>query len=227
MILILTGNFSSKDEETVLGDFQDRENNGSVTRRTCRLEEGKPKKEATIKKSGLTQAYISFGFRTAPARDVDTPALELTEALLGMGESSRLFVELREKRALTYDFDAINVSGLDYGYFSVTCPVSTKSLDLTQTLIRDELQKVKNQPPSKNELDKSKNMLLGGIFRVMDNFHELPGLIAYDEIHFEDEKSLIDYINKINSLTEKDVTEVANKYFQDENYSTAILTPKK
>ena len=131
-----------------------------------------------------------------------------------MGESSRLFVELREKRALTYDFDAINVSGLDYGYFSVTCPVSTKSLDLTQTLIRDELQKVKNQPPSKNELDKSKNMLLGGIFRVMDNFHELPGLLAYDEIHFKNRKSLIDYINKINSLTEKDVTEVANKYFQ-------------
>jgi predicted Zn-dependent peptidase len=227
MILILTGNFSNKDKETVLRDFQDRENNGSIARRTRKLEEGKPKKEVTIKKSGLTQAYMSFGFRTAPARDVDTPSLELTEALLGMGESSRLFVELREKRALTYDFDAINVSGLDYGYFSITCPVRTKSLDQTQTIIRDELQKVKNQPPSKNELDKSKNMLLGGIFRVMDNFHELPGLLAYDEIHFEDNKSLIDYINKINSLTEKDVTEVANKYFQDKNYSTAILTPKK
>ena len=144
-----------------------------------------------------------------------------------MGESSRLFVELREKRALTYDFEATNASGLDYGHFSVTCPVGTKSLNLTQKLIRDELQKIKNLPPTKNELDKSKNLLLGNIFRIVDNSHELPRLLAYDEIHFENENSLIDYTNKINSLTELDMTEVANKYFQDKNYSTAILTPKK
>jgi zinc protease len=143
-----------------------------------------------------------------------------------MGESSRLFVELREKRALTYDFGAANVSGLDYGYFSVNCPVKTKSLNLTQTLIRDELQKIKNQPPTKNELDKSKNLLLGNIFRVIDNSHELPRLLSYEEIHFENQNSLIDYTNKINSLTELDMAEVANKYFQDKNYSTAILTPK-
>ena len=116
---------------------------------TLKLEESKPKKEVTIKKSGLTQAYISFGLKTAPAKDIDTPSLDLIESLLGMGESSRLFVELREKRALTYDFDAMNVSGLDYGYFSVNCPVETKSLDLTQTLIRDELQKIKNHPTDK------------------------------------------------------------------------------
>jgi len=227
MILMLTGNFSNKDTETVLQDFQDRENNSPISRRKRKLEESKPKKEITIKKPGLTQAYLSFGLRTTPARDVDTPSLDLIESLLGMGESSRLFVELREKRALTYDFGATNVSGLDYGYFSVNCPVKTKSLNLTQTLIRDELQKIKNQPPTKNELDKSKNLLLGNIFRIIDSSHELPRLLAYEEIHFENQNSLIDYTNKINALTELEMTEVANKYFQDKNYSTAILTPKK
>ena len=165
MVLILTGNFSDKESETVLKDFQDRKNNGSTSRRKRKFEESKPKKEAIIKKSGLTQAYLNFGFRTAPTKNVDTPSLDLVESALGTGESSRLFVELREKRALTYDFDAMNVSGLDYGHFSVSCPVRTKSLDLTQKLIRDELQKIKNQPPTKNELDKSKNLLLGNIFR--------------------------------------------------------------
>jgi predicted Zn-dependent peptidase len=226
MILMLTGNFSNKDTEAVLQDFQDRENNGPISRRNRKIEESKPKKEVRTKKSGLTQAYLSFGLRTTPARDINTPSLDLIESLLGIGESSRLFVELREKRALTYDFGATNVSGLDYGYFSVNCPVKTKSLNLTQTLIRDELQKIKNQPPTKNELDKSKNLLLGNIFRVIDNSHELPRLLAYEEIHFGNQNSLIDYTNKVNSLTELDMAEVANKYFQDKNYSTAILTPK-
>ena len=227
MVLILTGNFSTKDKETVLQDFQDRENNDKFSRRKRMLEKSKPKKEATIKKPGLTQTYLSFGFRTAPARNIDTPSLDLIESVLGMGESSRLFVELREKRALTYDFDAVNVSGLDYGYFFINCPVKTKSLNLTQTVIRGELEKIRSHPPSKNELDKSKNLLLGSIFRTIDNSHELPRLLAYDEVHFESENSLIDYTNKINSLTELDMTDVANKYFQDKNYSTAILAPRK
>lgn len=227
MMLILTGNFSSKDKEAVLQDFQDRENNGSVSRRKRGLEESKPKKEVTTQKLGLTQAYISLGLRTAPTKHVDTPALDLIESLLGLGESSRLFVELREKRALTYDFDAVNVSGLDYGYFSVNCPVQTKAVSLTQKLIQDELQKIKNQPAAKSELDKTKSLLLGTIFRVMDNFHELPRLMAYEEVHLESENSVVDYINKINALTGKDLTEVANKYFQDKNVSTAILAPKK
>jgi zinc protease len=121
----------------------------------------------------------------------------------------------------------VNVSGLDYGYFSVNCPIQTKALSLTQKLIRDELQKIKSHPPTKSELNKTKNLLLGSIFRVMDNFHELPRLIAYEEVHLESENSVVDYINKISALTEKDLTEAANKYFQDKNVSTAILTPKK
>ncbi len=226
MILMLTGNFSDKDIETVLQDFQDRESKGPISRRNHKPEESEPKKEAVIKKSGLTQAYLSFGFRTAPTSHCDTPSLDLIEAILGMGESSRLFVELREKRALTYDFDAANVTGLDYGYFYVNCPVRTKSIKVTQTLIRGELQKIRNQPPTKKELDKSKSLLLGNVFRTIDSSHELPRLLAYEEIHLENQNSLIDYINKINSLTEHDVTEIANKYFEDKNYSTAILTPK-
>lgn len=227
MTLILTGNFSNEEKESVLQHFQDRESNGSISRRNRKLEEDRPKKEVTIKKPGLTQSYLSLGLRTAPAKNVDTPSLDLIEAILAMGESSRLFVELREKRALTYDFEANNVSGIDYGYFSIICPVKTRSLNLTQTLIQDGLQKIKGQPPTRNELNKSKNQLLGNIFRTIDNAHELPRLLAYDEIHFENENSLTDYINKINSLTEQDIAEVASKYFQHENYSTAILTPKK
>jgi predicted Zn-dependent peptidase len=227
MVLMFTGNFSGKDLETVLLDFQDKEGKDPVLRRSRSVEASEPRKESVIKKSGLNQAYMSFGLRTAPTRDEDTPPLDLVEALLGMGESSRFFVELREKRALTYDFVAENVSGLDYGYFAVNCAVRNKSLCATQKLIRDELQKIKNQPPTKNELEKSRSLLLGNLYRIIDSTHDLSRLLAYEEIHLENQNSLIDYVNKINSLTEEDLTEVANKYFQDENYSTAILKPKE
>jgi predicted Zn-dependent peptidase len=227
MVLILTGNFSDKDKENVLLDFQSRESDGCVSRRKRKLEEGKPKRGLRAEKPGLTQTYLSFGFRTAPANDADTPSLDLLESVLGMGESSRLFVELREKRALTYDFDSVNVSGLDYGYFSINCPVKPKSLNVTQKIILGELEKIRSEPPTKGELEKSKNLLLGNIFRTIDNPQGLPRLLAYDEIHFGNQNALEDYINKINSLTEKNVTDAAKKYFRNESCSTAILAPKK
>ena len=227
MILILTGNFTNKDTETVLQDFQDRKNHNSTPKRNTQTKEKEPKRETVVKKSGITQAYLSFGFRTAPAKDMDTPSLDTIDAILGMGESSRLFVELREKRALTYDFECVNASGLDYGYFSINCAIKVRAINQTQSIILGELQKLKTRPVTKSELNKSKNLMLGNIFRQIDSSQGLPRLLAYEEIHFESENALADYTDKISSVTEQDITRTANKYFQDKNYSTAILTPKK
>src|SRR3990172_12201463 len=227
MILILTGSFTNKDTETVLQDFQDRKNHNSTPKRNTQTKEKEPKRETVVKKSGIAQAYLSFGFRTVPARDTDTPSLDLIDTILGIGESSRLFVELREKRALTYDFECVSASGLDSGYFSINCAVNVRALTKTKRIIIGELQKLKMRPVTKSEIDKSKNLTLGTIFRQIDSSQGLPRLLAYDEIHFESENALVDYTNKISSITEQDITKTATKYFQDKNYATAILTPKK
>ena len=227
MILILTGSFTNKDAETVLQDFQDRKNHNSAPKRNTQTEQNEPKRETVIKKSGIAQAYLSFGFRTEPAKNVDTPSLDIIDAVLGMGESSRLFVELREKRALTYDFESMNVSGLDYGYFSINCAVNVRALNQTKRIILDQLQELKTRPIAKSELNKSKNLMLGSILRQMDSSQELPRLLAYDEIHFESENALVDYKNKISSVSEQDIIKTANKYFQEKNYATGILIPKK
>ena len=227
MILIMTGSFTNKDTEAVLQDFQDRKNHNSAPKRKTQTEEKEPKRETVVKKSGITQAYLSFGLRTASAKDIDTPTLDLINAILGMGESSRLFVELREKRALTYDFESMNVSGLDYGYFFINCPVEDRAINQAQNIILCELQKLKTHPVTKSELDKSKNLMLGNIFMQVDSPEELPRLLASNEIHFESEYALSNYTDKINSVSEQDITKTANKYFQDKNYAIAILTPKK
>lgn len=227
MILILTGNFSSNDADIVLQNFRSRKNSHSQPNQSDRKEECKPKQATTIERAGITQAYLSFGLRTPPAKDPDVPTLDLIDAVLGIGESSRLFVELREKRALTYDFKSINMSGLDYGYFSVDCAIKTKAINQVQSIIQEELTKLKSYPVDQNELTKSKNLILGSIYRSIDNPRELPRILANMEIHFENEKALLDYTSKVDSVSEQDIIRVANKYFQEESYSTVTLIPKK
>lgn len=169
---------------------------------------------------------MSFGLKTTPAKDADIPAIELTNAILGIGESSRLFVELREKRPLTYDFDSVNVAGLDFGYFSVNCAVKAKSLTQTQNIIYEELQKLKNNSVPDTELEKCKNLVLGDVFRSIDNPHTLPRIMIDSELYFENENILNQYIDKIKSLSQHDIMKTANKYFSEKDYAKAITAPK-
>jgi zinc protease len=227
MILTLSGKFSETDVETVLEGFQYKENSSLVSCKNRSIEDSKPRKEALSKKSGITQAYLCFGLRTPPAKNADAPVLDLASAILGMGESSRLFVELREKRALTYDFDSMNISCSDYGYFYINCATKIKSLEHTRAIIRDELQKMKTSPVSKAELEKSKNLVLADISRSFDSPHQLPRLLTDLEIYFENGNAVVDYVERIRSFSEQDVMQVSDKYFQEKNYSEAILAPKK
>jgi len=62
-------------------------------------------------------------------------------------------------------------------------------------------------------------LILGDIFRSIDSPQELPRILADMEIYFENENALLNYKDKISSLSEQDITEAANKYLQDKNYS--------
>jgi predicted Zn-dependent peptidase len=146
---------------------------------------------------------------------------------LGIGESSRLFVELREKRALTYDVGTTLMSGLDFGYFAVDCSVKPKFLKQIEMLIRKELEKIQIEKVTEIELVKAKNQAIANLYRDFDSPTELPRLIAETELHYQNEKALPEYIKKIQTTTNQDIIEIANKYLQNDKYSKVTLTSKK
>ncbi len=226
MNIILTGSFSDKDIETVLEDFIDRENQAAILKKPRAIERSKPTKEAKIVKTGITQAYLAVGARTVPTNDNATPALDLLSVILGIGESSRLFVELRERRALTYDVGSTHISGLDFGYFIIDCSVKPKSLEQTEMLIQKELTKITTEKVTDAELSKAKNQTLAALFRDFDSPTELPRLMAEMELNYKNENALLEYARKIQAATTQDMIATANKYFQDDNCSKVTLNPK-
>ena len=94
-------------------------------------------------KSGITQTYLCMGARTIKSSHRDTPAMDLISALLGGGTSSRLFIELREKHAVTYDVSSSHCKGTDFGYFSINCAVNNNKVDKTRALIFKELSNLR------------------------------------------------------------------------------------
>ena len=151
----------------------------------------------------------------------------MLSALLGGGNSSRLFIELREKNAFTYDVNSYNDVGVDFGYFSINCAVKNKNLVKTKEIILKELSKLRMEKIRNDELERSKNLIIADILRGIDNPQETSEILAYMEIQFNSETSLVDYISKIQAVSNENIMDAANTYLQEDNLSTVLLSPKK
>src|ERR1700738_3909193 len=75
------------------------------------------------------QAHICVGTRAMSYVDPDRYALDLLNTILGEGMSSRLFLEIRERRGLAYDVHSFSSKHVDAGYFAVYMGVDPKKAE--------------------------------------------------------------------------------------------------
>jgi len=226
-ILILTGKFSNKDVESVVQDFAEVKKPKTKLKKDKYIEKGEHGKQSVKTKTGISQTYLGIGTRTVSGKHPDIPALELFSTIIGNGASSRLFRELREKRALTYEIQSSNCNGSDFGFFSIGCAIKPSKLKKTMDLILKEITKMKTKKISDDELLKGKNMLIGDLFRGIDDSFTLQASLASMEILFGDKYALPKYLERIRLVSVDDLIEVTNKYLGESNLSKAVLTPEK
>ncbi len=226
MILVLAGNALEKNLQRILNQFpidcEKASDKKSHPRETL-----KPKNLVEQEKTGITQTYLDIGARTVDSNHNDAQALDLISTLLGGGTSSRLFAELREKNAVTYDVLAAHCKGTDYGYFGVNCAVPPRKLEKTKKLIYKEINKLRTDLVPVDELERAKQIMAGGILRGMDNPHITLELITYLEIQFKTGSALKDYLAKIKAVTPQEIREVAGRHLMSECLCTVVLKPKK
>jgi predicted Zn-dependent peptidase len=226
LIVVLSGNYSNQDAESTLNEFAQKIGKPAPKRQTLTPEVAPIKKKATKCKPGLVQSYLSVGARTTHSKSPNVAALDVLNVVLGVGASSRLFIELREKRAFTYSVSSSQTDGLDFGFFSVDCALKQKHANEAERIILRELSRIRNEDVPVEELNKGKDVILGDIFRAIGNLEVCPEILAFMEIQFGNEHSLVDYTERVKAVTGEDVREVAEKYLREENLATAILAPK-
>jgi len=227
MILILTGNFSEQTSSKIVENFGNKTITKTISRKTHPVESAKPKPLVIKKKAGIAQTYLSMGARTVCSSHKDGPAIDLVSALLSGGASSRLFIELRENQALTYDVTSDHNMGVDWGYFNINCAVKDKNLVKAKNLILKELSKLRTEKVSIDELERSKNLIIADILRGMDNPQQSSDILAYMEIQFKNEKSLVNYISNLKAVESKHIIEAANTYLNEDSLSTVLLKPTR
>jgi predicted Zn-dependent peptidase len=99
----------------------------------------KPTRGTTRIPQDSAQVHLGMALDAPPARDPDAAAWALAIRILGGGASSRLFVELREKRGLCYSVAASAALGRDRGIVSIYAGSTPQRIGESRSLILDGL----------------------------------------------------------------------------------------
>src|SRR4030066_739773 len=128
----------------------------------CGKTKGKQIKPGVLVKFKKTdQTHFILGNRAYHQEHEDRFALGLLSTILGGNTSSRLFVEIREKRGLAYGVHAGVESYKDCGYLATQTGVDHGKLEETVKIIIGEYKKISSQKVSVQELKKAKDYIKG------------------------------------------------------------------
>jgi zinc protease len=107
------------------------------------------------------QSMVMLGYLASSVKDREYGALKVLNTYLGNGLSSRLFVELREKRGLAYEVSAFYPTRLDMSQFVVYMGTAPENTAIALEGLHHEIERLRAHRLSESELQVCKNKLLG------------------------------------------------------------------
>ena len=149
----------------------------------------------------------------------------LLNVILGAsGLSSRLFLELREKKGLAYTVRSSYETHLQGAVFSIYIGTEPSNIQTSIDGFKEEIEKIKTILISDEELQNAKNNIIGKQQFITETNAQQANLMAYYSIAGKGYNHQLEIIDALRKVTSKELLVCANKYFTDD-FVLAILKP--
>ena len=169
------------------------------------------------------QAHVMIGSRGYDAHNEKRTALYLLNNILGgPGMNSRLNVSLRERSGLVYNVEANLTSYTDTGVFCIYFGTEHDDVDRCMHLVKKELKKLCDKPLSIAQLAAAKKQIIGQIGVARDNAESTALGMAKTFLHYNKMDDPQEVFQRIEALTTKELWEVSNEMFAENQLSTFI-----
>lgn len=178
-----------------------------------------------IKQKKTDQTQLMLGVHGYPYLHKDEYALAVLTTILGSGMSSRLFIEVREKRGLAYSVRAWAERYPDTGYFVVQAGIEHEKVKKVVETILTEFKKIKRTKVSKAELEKAKSFIKGTLAISLETSDGVAGDAASSLIAIGKVRKLEEVLRNIDKVTAADIKRVACDILRTEKLNLAIIGP--
>lgn len=174
----------------------------------------------------IEQTHMIIGRRGLYFDHDDKYLLLLANTVLGGGMSSRLHQNVREKYGYCYSIGTFNQSFTDSGLFGVYIGTDHEYVDHVRDLIGEEFRKLYQEAIPGKELNEAKSQLKGKLLLSQESMSNRMTRMAKSELYFKRFVTLDELVEKIDSVTEKEVQKFASDFFRPEYFSESLLLPE-
>jgi zinc protease len=166
-------------------------------------------------------------YHVPEANSPDDAVLDVLEAILSRGQSSRLYSRMVDKEQLVLSVNASRQTNFDPGLLVfVMQPRSGVEPARAEKVLLEELSRLSSQPVPAGELQKAKNQLLAGHYRELKTIAGRANLLGEYEVFYGDYRKLYLVEQTYEAVTPADIQRVAHQYLTEKNRTVATLIPE-
>ena len=173
------------------------------------------------------QAHFCLGVRSYQTGSKNRYKIAVLNTILGASMSSRLFVQLRERRGLGYYVRSQIEEYHDAGSLIAQAGVRPKNIEPAMQVVLDEFGKLASSTVSEVELKKAKDYIKGKIILELEDSREVSNLFGLMELLEGKIRSVSEIIENVEKITAKDVQTIAKDIFVNQGLNFAVIGPYK
>jgi len=224
-VLIIVGDIKKDMEKNIKKNFSILSSKERIKKEPVEEHQQEPKILLRFKETD--QTHLCLGVRTFDTFSDKKYALALIASLLGGMMSSRLFVEIREKKGLAYYVRTSCEHYTDTGYLMTHAGLNNTKVFEAVEIICKEYQRLKTERVTKKELDKAKENLKGRLKLGLETSDSFASFFGLQEVIGQEVLTPQQQWQKIAKITPDDILKIAKEVFRPDRLNLALIGPHK
>jgi predicted Zn-dependent peptidase len=172
------------------------------------------------------QTNLCVGWRSVHTTHADKFSIDMLNAVLGEGMSSRLFLELREKRGLAYDVHSYDANYSDAGHLVVYAGFAPQNGAEVLKAIMREVARLREELVPDVEIERVRDFAKGRLELRLEDTRGVSGWLAGQELFLGRVRSVEEVCAIIDGVTPADMQRVAREYLRPELAYVAAIGPR-
>ena len=185
----------------------------------------KLKQPVAYQEKATEQVQLAISFYGLKMGDKDLAAASLLGVILGGGMSSRLFVEIREKRGLCYNVGAGHQAREDIGMFSIMAGLDKKRMPEAIAALYAEIKKTTKSLVTSEELRRAKDNIRGRTMLAFEDSATQAEWYGKQWLFRKKVETPEERMKRFEKVTAADIRRVAKVIFRPEAMASAVIGP--
>jgi predicted Zn-dependent peptidase len=170
------------------------------------------------------QPMIRIGYHMPSVNHPDNAVFQAIGQIIARGRTSRLYKSLVKEKKIAVSVSAGPAWSKYPGLFAFyAVPAKGHTNQECEEAIYAEIEKMKTEPVSPEELAKAKAQARANLIRLLSSNDGLASELAYYEVITGDWRNMFEELDKIEKVTAEDIQRVAGEYFTRKNRSVGMI----